>query len=128
MSVGIKEIDDDHRRLVSILNDFEAAGLRGAGAVDEGSLRTILVKLRRYTQEHFEREERLQEARHYQGYEENKEQHEWLLYRLDELVERYHAGQLGEGRAATAELSVFLKSWLIDHIIKIDLKMKGKMG
>lgn len=127
MSVGVKQVDDDHRQLISIVNDFEAATRLGAGQVDEGHMRMILAKLNLYAREHFAREEKIQEASRYEGLAENKRQHQLLLKKLETFIADYVAEKLGGPRQSTKEMAGFLNDWLVEHIIKTDLKMRGKV-
>ena len=128
MSVGIKEIDDDHRQLIAVINDFNFASESRSGQLDEGNMRVILAKLQRYAREHFDREEKLQLGSNYSGYAENKKQHEVLTRQLDEFVHLYADGKLGPAKSATTLMNKFLNRWLVDHILKVDLKMRGMGG
>lgn len=128
MSVGIKEIDDDHRQLIAIISDFNFAAESRSGQIDEGNMRVILAKLQRYAREHFDREEKLQLACNYPGHAENKKQHELLTRQLDDFTRLYTDGKLGSAKSATILMSKFLNRWLVDHILKVDLKMRGMGG
>jgi len=128
MSVGITEVDADHQHLIGIINEFEGAARRGAGQVDEGNMRAILGKLQRYTRDHFAREEKMQEAAGYDGLAENRSQHGALLARLHTLVVQYTEGKLGATTEATEVVTSFLNRWLVDHILKTDLKMRGRVS
>ncbi len=127
MSVGIKEIDDDHQNLIGIINDFEAAARRGAGMIDEAGMRAILRRLQRYARDHFLREERVQEVAGYDGLAENKIQHTMLLRSLNDFIVKYTEGKLGPVVEATEKMKDLLTHWLVDHILRTDLKMKGKI-
>ena len=128
MKVGNREIDSDHRELISIVNEFEAAAARTSGEVDERAMRIILGRLQAYTQDHFAREEYLQATTNYDGYEENKRQHTALRKTLAEFIEKYDAGGFPDMKDSTAQMIEFLNHWLVDHILKIDLKMRGQLS
>jgi len=127
MSVGIKFVDDDHRQLLSIINDFELA-TRDANKSTEDILRTILDKLTNYAKEHFAREEQFQKDSGYEFYQENKEQHVILLASLKEFYENLFGGKLGSSVKARQDMAHFLNRWLIQHIIKVDLKMRDEVA
>jgi len=127
MNVGIAEVDDDHRHLIAIINDFEGAARRGAGQVDDGNMRSILRQLQHYARDHFAREERMQERASYEGFAENKIQHGLLLQSLNDFILRYTEGKLGASAEATGKMASFLNRWLVDHILKTDLKMRGRI-
>jgi len=127
MKVGICVIDDDHRRLFSIVQDFEHAAAEARGEIDMPRLGAILDKLKTYVREHFEREEHMQLEARYDGYEENKRQHDELTRTLDKFVGKFNNGELGEGRTATDTMKDFLGVWLGGHILKTDRKMRGRI-
>ena len=127
MNVGIKDVDEDHRHLIGIINDFEGAARRGAGQVDDGNMRSILRQLQHYTAAHFAREEGMQERAGYGGLAENKVQHGQLMQRLNDFIRKYSEGKLGGSAEATETMTAFLNGWLVDHILKTDLKMRGKI-
>ncbi|MEO5355501.1 MAG: hypothetical protein H7835_20150, partial [Magnetococcus sp. XQGC-1] len=56
LSVGVDSIDDDHKRLVSLIRELFSASFLGTG--DE-EIPAILKKLNNYTEYHFYREEAL---------------------------------------------------------------------
>ena len=128
MKVGNREIDSDHRELISIINEFEASAAKAEGQVDERQMRIILGRLQAYTQDHFAREEYLQATTNFDGYEENKRQHTALRKTLADFIDQYDAGKLGDLKSATGQMIEFLNHWLVDHILKIDLKMRGRLS
>lgn len=126
MSVGVKSIDDDHQQLISLINQFAeiASSSDGLSGRNEGVVRSLLGRLQTYAHEHFMREERLQAQAGYDGLAENRAHHLALSKALSGMIDRFMAPD-GAGKPLTAqELSKFLNSWLVDHIIKVDLKMK----
>ena len=128
MSVGVKEIDDDHQTLIDIINDFEDAAKLGAGKADDAHMRSLLRRLQHYARDHFSREERIQERAVYDGLTENKVQHGLMLNSLNDLIIQYTGGKLGPSVEATETMTTFLNHWLIQHILKTDLKMRGKIS
>ena len=75
----------------------------------------------------FSREERMQEKAGYDGLLENRIQHGLLLNTLSEHILKYAEGKLGTPAEANSTLSSFMTHWFIDHILKTDLKMRGKI-
>ena len=126
MNVGIKAIDDDHLGLVELINSFEEAAVNSGSKPDatkRALMRAILGRLRSYAEEHFAREEELQQAAGYYGLEENRREHQRLTRELTAMTEQFQSTE-GSG-LSHQELAKFLKEWLLNHVIKIDLKMKG---
>lgn len=113
LSVGIEEIDEQHKKLVALLNQMNDAIHEHRGsAVTRG----ILNDLGEYTRVHFATEESLMHATEYPGYEEHKRQHDDLIEQLKDLQVKLDAGS----HSISFELLHFLKVWLTKHIIESD--------
>lgn len=119
-SVGTAVLDNDHRKLIEILNRIYDAwqGEAPSAAV----LSQLFDELLDYTDGHFSREEGKLAARAYPHLAAHHAEHE----RLRELVlafrSRHLAGQQPE--KLTEEMAKFLKSWLLDHILGEDMKYR----
>lgn len=113
LSVGIEEIDAQHKVLVDLLNQtHEAIQQRYTAQVTND----IIDQLGEYTRVHFAVEESLMRILHYPDYERHKEEHEKLIEQLNEL-----RAKLGEGKGSISfELAHFLKGWLTRHIMETD--------
>ena len=113
LSVGIEEIDSQHKVLVAMVNEMHDAihKRRGSDAV-----RGILGKLADYTRIHFAVEESLMRILGYPGYDEHKEQHEELIANMQDLQHKVEKGTTAIG----FELMHFLKIWLTKHIMESD--------
>jgi hemerythrin len=113
LSVGIEEIDAQHKVLVDLLNQIHEAIQQRHGAQATGE---IIQRLGEYTRVHFAVEESLMRILHYPDYERHKEQHDKLIEQLNEL-----RAKLDSGRGSTSfELAHFLKVWLTKHIMEAD--------
>ncbi len=84
MSVDGGLIDQDHRVLIGIINDFSATQPTPAAIP---ALQAILAKLDRYTQIHFEREEKLQRSIIYPFHDAHRRAHKDLIRQLSEVRE-----------------------------------------
>lgn len=132
LSVDRGAIDDDHRQLIELINSVERT------VTEDRSLRELqgnLDQLDRYTRQHFSREEEIMIACRYTRYDEHKVFHLKLMEELAEVAKPIRA--IGNGDAATgkslpgddiAKLAELLRHWLLDHIIKEDLKLKAALG
>lgn len=115
LSVGFEEIDDDHKKLIGMvneLNDAVAAG-RAADVVGE-----VLEDLISYTAWHFRHEERLMQTHGYPGYSAHKAQHEELVDAATALQAKFVNGDPD----VASTLLPFLKDWLTNHILGTDRK------
>lgn len=113
LSVGIEEIDSQHKVLVGLVNEMHDAihQRRGSDAV-----RGILNRLADYTRIHFAVEESLMRILGYPEYDEHKVQHEELIGNMQELQHKVETGTTAIG----FELMHFLKIWLTKHIMESD--------
>jgi len=118
LSVGIEEIDEQHKVLVDLVNQMhEAIHQRHGSDVVIG----ILGQLAEYTRIHFAVEESLMRILNYPGYEAHKEIHEELLHTVQDLQEKVSSGKKSIG----FELMHFLKTWLTKHIMEEDMQYSG---
>ena len=112
-SVGVQEIDEQHKELVGLLNQLHTAIHEHHGS--EAS-RRILDELADYTRTHFMVEESLMRVSNYPEFENHKRNHEELIAQVQALQEKLDSGQA----AITFELLHFLKVWLTRHINEAD--------
>ena len=124
MSLGIKTLDDDHKRLVELLNELHRRVLSGkSGAAIEDAIEQMI----HYTRYHFKREEQLFSGTGFPDADEHKREHEMLIRRALSLQARFKSGQSGE---LSLETMGFLQRWLNDHIMGSDRDyipyLKGK--
>lgn len=116
LETGIKEIDEQHKILISILNELYENLQKGAVSdqVDE-----ILKKLKDYTDYHFKTEEMMMRKINFPYLTFHLNEHKNFLSKLIELV---------ENKASTTsfklEILLFLRDWLVKHIIASDRKIK----
>ena len=113
-SVGVAEIDLDHKKLLALLNDLHDAVEAGAGHKVLGE---VLDGLILYVSYHFAHEEGLFLRANYPGYEKHRRQH----VALTDTVKEIHADfQSGTAATLPAEVLEFLKKWLYTHIMESD--------
>ncbi|MCP3667151.1 MAG: hemerythrin family protein [Gammaproteobacteria bacterium] len=108
-SVGIQSIDDDHKKLILLLNQFQTAYEYQTGSEFE---RQALSELVSYTKYHFSREEGLMKDNGFPGFEAHKAQHDEMIERVEGFVVDYDK----RGYEALEDVFNFLKGWLINHI------------
>lgn len=114
LSVGIEEIDEQHKVLAGLVNRMhDAIHERHGSDVVKG----ILAELAEYTRIHFAVEESLMRILNYPDYEQHKAIHEELLGHVIELREKVESGKTAIG----FELMHFLKNWLTKHIMEEDM-------
>ncbi|MEN8209723.1 MAG: bacteriohemerythrin, partial [Candidatus Fermentibacteria bacterium] len=115
LSVGIQSIDDQHRKLIDLLNR-----LHGSSVSEKGSdtLKDILNELVEYTKTHFGYEEKLMAEFGYPEEAAHIETHGSLAGQVIEFNESFQAGK----SKLSGELFSFLRKWLNGHIRGTDRK------
>ena len=108
-SVGIKEIDDQHKKIVQFIN--ESIEIIEEKNFDEG-LQTVLKELIDYSNYHFKTEEDYFEKFSYEDKESHIEKHEEFRAQLMHISQHL----LLDKAETTYEIIDFLENWLIDHI------------
>jgi hemerythrin-like metal-binding protein len=121
LSVGNALIDQDHKELVTLVNELHQAVQDGKSSETLGS---ILQALFNYTQEHFQREELLMEHINYADIEAHMDQHQKLIDQVVVLQDAFERGRV-EVANNTAEL---LRYWLTHHIMRTDKKLSAAIA
>ena len=115
LSVGIGKFDNEHKKLVELLNKLNEAMSQGQG---QKILSGILSELSTYTKTHFKHEEEAMEMYKYPGITEQKAQHTEFVAKLQEMQAQYNAGTL----SLSISVFNFLVSWVQNHIKREDKK------
>lgn len=113
---GIREIDDQHKRLIWLINDLHEAMKEGRG---RETISFILAKLLDYSIYHFRTEEGLMEGSDYPFSAEHIKQHAEFILKVQDLSKRFDSGEF----MITVETNEFLKEWLTGHILGTDKEM-----
>lgn len=117
LSVGVDEIDDDHRKLIHIFNILNHAVTQGDS---KEYLAATLEELINCTVWHFSHEERLMLKYRYPEHAEHKIEHQELIQSAKELQQLI----LRSDSAFAEEHIQFLEQWLTRHILTAD----GRLG
>lgn len=111
---SIPEIDDQHKRLVSIINELADA----IGHTPKEILADTVARLKDYAQYHFRDEEQMMESAGYDGLQEHRDEHrefmdQIMLFDLDVILS-------SDGLAW--DMLHYLRGWLTTHILVTDMK------
>jgi hemerythrin len=109
LSVKVTEMDDQHKKLIDIINRLHDAMAKRAGQQVLGGLLNELID---YTVTHFQCEEKYMRATAYPGYTQQKQQHDGFIKQVQDLQTRFQANQ----PCVTLDAMEFLKNWLTKHI------------
>ena len=117
LSVGVDEIDEDHRKLIQIFNILNHAVAEGDSPE---YLAATLEELINCTVWHFSHEERLMLKHRYPETAQHKAEHRELIQTAKELQQ----GLLQAGKPMVDQQVEFLERWLTEHILTAD----GRLG
>jgi len=122
LSVGIPEIDEDHQRFISLVNDLNQAIVSRQAKTEIGRLLKLLVVDAR---SHFDFEEQLFEEYRYPDVRRHSEAHAQLMSRLlAEAVEFSNA----EWSPVWIEKGFLIKKLLLTHLLEEDMDYRGFLG
>lgn len=119
-AIGHEGVDEDHKRLFRLFNEFNDAVRLGHGAEVVGKL---MAELTAYADYHFKREEALMTAWHCPEYADHKRQHESFFAQVLEIKRRMDAGE-----DEMPFLLSFVEKWILGHILVTDKRMEESMG
>lgn len=109
LSVEIDSIDDQHKKLLEILNALHDPNLLSQGPE---KVQAILNELVEYTVYHFNHEEELMRRHQYPDIENHLAAHRTLVEQVGKFQADFQAGKA----KLSGELFKFLRSWLNGHI------------
>lgn len=117
-SVGVVEIDEQHKRLLGIINQLhDAMKMGGRPAL----LAQVVNELVGYTRYHFAYEEKMLEAAAYKELEEHRRKHRAMVAQVEAFRDQATSGQA----TVSLKLMAFLKEWLSRHIMETDQRYAG---
>ena len=116
LAVGIKVLDDDHKRLVGMVNELYDSMKAGHGKEMLGKTLNDLIA---YTKMHFAREEQFFAQTRYPDAVKHRQEHDALTRQAVEIQQKYSAGAAS---ALSIEVLVFQQRWLTHHIQGSDQK------
>lgn len=108
-SVGVEELDSQHKTLMEILNELHAATLKGKAK--EAAV-TVLPRLAVLAREHFAAEERLMESIKFPGLDAHRARHSDLTAKVKEFAARHEKGD----STVYMEALYFVRDWLHKHM------------
>jgi hemerythrin len=114
--LGVPSIDEDHKKLVEMLNELFVACFASQGPTVLGGIVDRLVD---YTKYHFKREERLLKEAGYEWLDGHVAEHEKMIGEVEEIQKEL---QGGSSHQLSNDTLKFLHHWLTDHIKSEDME------
>ncbi len=111
-------VDHDHQQLIASLNELDEALKQGAG---KEQVERIISFLNRYTRDHFAREEEHMKRIGCPAYNENCQEHDAFIAKLDGWVAKL---QSGSSTGLVLEIYRETSAWIRGHILKVDCKLR----
>lgn len=119
LCMGLPEIDRQHRKLVSMINQLDQESRAGKG---RNVISEILDELIIYSATHFRMEEKYFDQFGYADSELHKQEHAALAEKIDKFAAELNSADAGARGAVIAELMNFLSIWWKYHILETDMK------
>lgn len=119
LATGIARIDEEHQKLVAMLNALEEAIQVGRGSK---VVATIVADLGLYADRHFSHEETCMEQYRCPTAAENKQAHAHFREMLAKAQTRLNGG----GNALAAQqVHRELCEWVVKHVLRVDSALRG---
>lgn len=112
-SLAIPSIDNQHKKLIELINQLHEALAAGKAKEVLGS---ILVELADYTVTHFKFEEQMMNKHGYTSFNGHVTVHNEFVNKIQGYVNDFEQGR----SAFSISLMNFLRDWLTNHILKTD--------
>lgn len=124
-SVGIEEMDRQHKKLFDIINNLYLAMKNNSGA---GRIKEVINDLISYAVYHLNEEEAMMERYNYSETESHKKIHRKITAQAIEIQNEYNNTR---SPVVATKLMLFLKDWLVGHIKTVDFmyadELRGKV-
>ncbi|WP_378954770.1 bacteriohemerythrin [Pelosinus sp. sgz500959] len=114
LNVNVPEFDEEHKKLVQMINSLHDAMKSGKG---KELLTKILDEATDYTLKHFVHEEKIMVQYKYPEYKEHKATHDEFAKKIVELRNLHDQQRLPSNQMLNT-----LNAWLINHINDVDKK------
>lgn len=117
MSVGVEELDAQHRKLIDLINEAYAA----IQTHDEHAMTDLINKMREYANVHFAYEEECMKKYKYPDFEGHKFHHAKFNHDVREFQRKQFE------KTNLSQIFVYLSRWLTTHIMEEDMKYASFM-
>lgn len=116
LSIGIPEMDEEHKEWLDILNELHDAM---SDNTDAKIIQNIVKRMLEYSVFHLTHEEMYMLELKYPLFESHKEKHKHLIHKIELLVDRINENS---NFRLTVDTILLLKNWLTNHIMVTDKK------
>lgn len=113
--IGHPRIDHEHQVFVDLIRSVSLESERESSRERIGRL---LMEVRKYADFHFVSEENIMLDAAFAGYERHRQEHEMLLFQLDDRIHRFRAGEI-----RLESVADFMFGWFALHTTQEDKKI-----
>jgi hemerythrin len=114
-SVGISIIDNEHKKLIDIMNK---AIVLEQNSSDPEEIAEVLNEMNKYAHTHFASEEAYMIKFNYPDYENHRKEHQAFSIETMAFFDKI----TNSNRQLICEILEHLKSWLVNHVLGTDTK------
>ncbi|MDA3867226.1 MAG: cache domain-containing protein [Salinivirgaceae bacterium] len=115
MKVGIDELDQQHERVIDLLNDTVTSYINAAA---KKTIKSQLATFADYLSWHFGNEEQYFETHGYEAIDEHKNEHNAILKEINTQIQSYTKGDA----EALQQLLTYAKEKLAQHFTEVDTR------
>lgn len=115
-STGIGQIDEQHKKLINLVNDLDNA--LEHGYADKG-IRHSIIGLVEYAKKHFRDEEKFMEEIKYPELNRQRKAHKELVENITQVLMRLK----NDEEVSPYELMNIMSQWVINHILAEDTQI-----
>lgn len=116
LEFGIKEIDDQHKHIVELVNEFSKMD---KASFSRDDILDIFNEIISYTHVHFSAEEKIFKEAGYPDSAEHVKEHQKLLVKINDLFLSFSEDNIDR---TVEDVSSLLKMWIEDHLMRVDKK------
>lgn len=119
--VGVADVDHEHRELIRLINE-----LHEAMSAENATLTVMdfLGEIYAHVSAHFALEEKIMRERHYDQYQEHKNEHEHLLDELRDIMDDYEENAY----FSDEEFANHVGRWFSEHFRTRDARLHKYLG
>lgn len=120
-STGIADVDHEHQELIALINELHDA-MSGEDATF--TVLNFLGEIFVHVSAHFALEEKIMRERHYDQYQEHKDDHERLLDEIRDIMDDYEENTYYND----ADFAKHVEKWFINHFKNLDARLHKHLG
>ena len=120
-SVGVDELDDQHKQLINMINQLKDIKNISVGSE---SISTTLAEMTKYMDYHFKAEEKYLIDSGYPDFLSHSKQHNEFMEKTMEFCQ----DTIDRKEDVPEKIHSYLMLWLTNHILKSDMKYKSHLS